>query len=158
MISDEQFQKIKEKAEADYRAKAEVRCPFLNDVVHFTSAGLEHVSLKAWNTPRSREEQYTRFRLLPLAAKVIEKSHTLQEYQEVKRFERFQSNSKWQKEMKLVRYYGFVAILNNVLIKVIVKEIEGRNKNFHSIIPRWRQEMVNGQNTKKLYRGDPEQD
>jgi hypothetical protein len=158
MLNDEKFEKVKAKAEADYRAKARVRCPYLSDDVHFTSAGLEHISLKAWNTPRSREDQYTRFRLLPLAVRVIEKSHTLQEYQEVKKFERVQSNSKWTKEMKLVRYYGFVAILDHVLIKVVVKEIEGRNKNFHSIIPKWRQEKVDGQSHKVLHKGNPEED
>lgn len=158
MIDDKKFIAAKEKAAAAYKDIGQIKCPYLNDFVHFNAAGFEHILFKAWDRPRSREDQYIRLCLLPLAVKVISRSHTLQEYKQCRRFERFQSNSKWKQEMKTVKYYGFTAIINNALIKVIVKEIEGRNKNFHSIIPKWRNEITNGSSNKKLYKGNPEED
>ena len=73
-------------------------------------------------------------------------------------FVRVQSNSKWTKELKLVKYYIFMAVLNNVLVKIIVREIEGRNKNFYSIIPKWRTEIKEGQHKRILYTGNLEED
>jgi len=158
MLDEIKFNKAKEKAEQFYKGIDKVKCPFLNDLVHFNADGFEHVLFKSWNTPRSRQDQYVRLSLLRLAVQVISKSYTLQEYKECKRFERVQTNSKWNKEMKLVRYYTFMAILNNALIKVVIKEVEGRNKNFYSIIPKWRIENKDGQKNKLLYTGNPEED
>lgn len=39
--------------------------------------------------------------------------------------------------MKNVTYYEFIAVLDNVRIKVIVKEVEGGEKHFWSVIPLW---------------------
>lgn len=158
MIDDKKFEKIKRTAEEDYKKIGKVRCPYLNTEVHFNTEGFEHILYKKWDTPRSKQEQYTRLKLLPLAVKVIAQSHTLQEYNEQKAFIRVQSNSKWNKELKLIRYYVFMAIINNALIKVVVREIEGRNKNFYSIIPKWRTETKEGERKRILYTGNPEED
>lgn len=39
--------------------------------------------------------------------------------------------------MKDVTYYEFIAVLNSVRVKVIVKEVAGREKHFWSVIPFW---------------------
>jgi hypothetical protein len=47
--------------------------------------------------------------------------------------------------------------MNNVLVKVVVREIEGRQKNFHSIIPKWRIDK-NNPGKRILHSGNPEED
>ena len=158
MIDDIKFEQVRKTAEGNYKSIGKVKCPYLDDDVHFNAEGFEHILYKKWDTPRSKQEQYTRLKLLPLAVKVISQSHTLQEYNENKTFIRVQSNSKWNKELKLLRYYIFMAIINNVLVKVVVREIEGRNKNFYSIIPKWRTEVKTGERKRILYTGNPEED
>ncbi len=61
--------------------------------------------------------------------------------------------------MKVVRYYVFVAIINEARIKVIIKEIEGGVKFFYSLYPSWKVTLdINGQKKKKFYSGDLESD
>ncbi len=60
----------------------------------FNVKGLKHIKFKAWNKTRSILDQYLRFKFLRLAPAILEKSGTLQEYQETKNFERIDSNSK----------------------------------------------------------------
>lgn len=159
-IPREKFEQRKAEAAAFYQSIDPVKCPYFNgDCVHFNSEGFEHLIFKEWNKTRSQSEQYTRFRLLPLAVSVIRKSGTLQEYDERNAFVRRQSKGKWCKVMKLVRYYVFVAIVNELRIKVIVKEIEGGQRCFHSIYPSWNtQSDGQGGKKKKLFQGNPETD
>jgi hypothetical protein len=159
-IADDKFQQRKAEAEAFYQSIDPVKCPYFNgDCVHFNSEGFEHIVFKEWNKTRSRVEQYTRFRLLPLAVSITKKSGTLQEYDERNLFVRRQSRGKWNKILKPVRYYVFTAIVKDLRVKVIVKEIEGGQKCFHSIYPSWNtQPDGQGGKKKKLYHGDPETD
>ena len=39
--------------------------------------------------------------------------------------------------MKDVSYYEFIAVLDSVRVKVIVKEVAGGEKHFWSVIPFW---------------------
>ena len=45
--------------------------------------------------------------------------------------------------MKEVILYEFIAVLENVRVKVIIKEIEGGEKHFWSIIPYWDIDTIN---------------
>lgn len=69
---------------------------------------------------------------------MIKQSHTLQEFFETKSFERIRSNKRWDKKMVIVKYYGFVSIINQSRVKIIVKEIEGGTRFFWSIVPFWK--------------------
>jgi hypothetical protein len=61
-------------------------------------------------------------------------------------------------------YFEFVAVVGKLRIKVIVKQIDGGQLFFWSIIPFWRMEdlaSVEGERPKRrrlLYDGDPETD
>ncbi len=105
-------------------------------------------------------DQYLRLKFLKWAPEVIKNSHTLQEFKEGRTFERRSINSRWEKAMVLVRYHGFIAILNHVRIKVIVKQIEGGDPYFWSILPFWKNwKDPLYQKTKKIFHdGDPEVD
>ncbi|MDP3771900.1 MAG: hypothetical protein Q8Q94_00815 [bacterium] len=156
---EEKFTKCREDAEKYYKMLTTVWCPYLQDSVHFNVEGFEHLLFKSWNKNRTQIEQYTRLRLLRFAPEIISKSHTLQEYDERSILVRQKINSRWERRMKNVQYYIFVAIIKSVRLKIVVKEIEGGNKFFYSLYPSWRiEEQTNGNKKKVFYSGNPEED
>ena len=159
-ISEEKFVQRKAEAKVIYDAIGSVKCPYFNgEEVHFNSEGFEHILFKSWNKTRSRVEQYTRLRLIPLVVSIIRKSGTLQEYDEKNIFVRQQSRGKWTEVMKLVRYYIFIAIINDLRMKIIVREVVGEKKRFYSVYPSWSTAQDGwGGKKKKLYTGNPETD
>ena len=58
--------------------------------------------------------------------------------------------------MKEVIFYEFIAVLENVRVKVIVKEVTGGGKHFWSIIPYW--DIDVGNSRRILHSGNPELD
>lgn len=150
-ISDEKFTKIKEDAENFYDTLKNIRCPYLKDSVHFNTEGFQHLLFKDWNRPRTRFEQYTRLRLIKLAPEIIKISHTLQEYDERQLFVRQKINSRWEKRLKTIKYHVFVAIVDFVRLKIVVKEIEGGVKFFYSLYPSWKVEKDGNGNNKKIF-------
>lgn len=139
-ISNQKFDRIKKEAIAFYSGIDKVKCPYFSDKVSFNSKGMQHLRFKAWNKSRSRQDQYMRFKLLKYATEVIKKSNTLQEICSKMNFERIQTNSRWEEKAIQINYYGFVAIIDEIRIKVIVKEVSGSEKFFWSIIPCWKQD------------------
>ncbi|MBI5621994.1 hypothetical protein HY933_03985 [Candidatus Falkowbacteria bacterium] len=129
---EEKFNSAKNDATRFYSEVGKVFCPYLSKDVHFNTEGLQHLIFKSWNTTRSQDEQYIRLRLLPLAVRIIKKSATLQEYCERNMLVRQKINSRWEKRMKLVRYYVFIAVMPNqgVRLKVVVKEVMVVNRSF----------------------------
>lgn len=155
------FQIIKQKAEEDYKKIDKVYNPFLRRKVSFNAKGLDHIKLKQWNKTRLLSDQFLRIKFLCLVPKIIEKSTTLQEYNETKNFERINMKSKWQKMMVPVKYYGFVSIVDyKIKIKVIVKEIVGGQPFFWSIIPFWKtkNDPILEETKKVFHDGDLEND
>jgi hypothetical protein len=159
-LTQEKFNQAKIEADAYYRSIGSVKCPYFNnEPVAFNSEGFEHVIFKEWNKTRSQLEQYTRFRLLSLGVSVIKRSGTLQEFDKRNLFVRMKSKNGWNKVMKVVRYYVFVAIFGELRLKVVVKEVEGGQKYFWSIYPSWETKSdINGEKKKKFFSGNPETD
>lgn len=151
-----QFEEMRRRQEQLYNSVGEVHCPVLQSNVAFNAKGIDHLKTKSWNRTRLIQDQYQRFKYLYLAPEIVRKSHTLQDYYETKRFERQKINSRWENRMVIVRYYGFIAILEKVRIKVIIKEVEGGNKFFWSIIPFWKVRKENNRTQKVFHEGDPE--
>ena len=58
--------------------------------------------------------------------------------------------------MKEVTYYEFIAVVNTVRVKVIIKEVLGGEKHFWSVIPFWGIDKVTSKRI--LHSGDPEND
>jgi len=134
----EQFQRVKQEAEDYYKTVNAVFCPYLKSKINFNAKGLDHIKMKSWNKSRLVSDQYLRLKFLKLVQEVLKNSGTLQEFHETKNFERIKDTGRWQSIMKPVVYYGFVAILNNVKIKIIVKRVEGGQPYFWSVIPFWK--------------------
>lgn len=154
----EKFKRIKKEAEEFYKNVDEVYCPYFKEKIKFNAKGLDHVKLKKFGKARSISEQYARLRLLHYAPIILRESNTLQEFSEMMNFERQKINSRWERRMVEVKYYGFVAIKDNLRIKVIVKEILGGERFFWSIIPFWKTRIKLDKQRKKkiLYDGDLE--
>jgi hypothetical protein len=151
------FDNVKTLAEGYYKTIGKINCPYLKDMVAFNAKGLDHIKFKEWDKARSIQDQYVRLRLLKIAPQILQQSHTMQEFFETNKLERQKINSRWESRMIKVKYFGFVAIVNGHRLKVIVKEIEGGNKFFWSLIPFWKTKKdTTNANKKILHEGDLE--
>ena len=152
----ENFEEVRMKGEDFYKTLKDVHCPYLKGNVSFNAQGLEHLKFKQPRKARPQQDQYMRLKLIHLAPVILKTSYTLQGIWETKNFERVRVHSRTDIVMKTVTYYEFVAVIERVRVKVIVKQIEGGEKFFWSIIPHWGVDK----NTKKrkLYSGYPKED
>lgn len=136
-FNQEEFEKIKDEAEKLYATFNSVYCPYFSEKIFFNAKGIRHLKFKSDQQARPRKDQYPRLKLLYLAPKVLNKSHTLQGIWITKIFEPNKTNSKWKYIMKNVIFYEFIAVFDNIRAKVIIKEVLGEEKYFWSIIPYW---------------------
>jgi hypothetical protein len=153
---DADFDAVKQKAEDLYSALGSVRCPYFNEDVAFNAKGIRHIKFKSDEKARSHEDQYSRLKLLYLAPQVIKLSRTVQGVWNTRQFEMQKSHSRWERVLKDVSFYEFMAVLDNVRVKVIVKQVVGGEKHFWSIIPYWKIDV--GTSRRILHTGNPEQD
>jgi hypothetical protein len=152
----EKFEKVRNETEKLYGTLGLVYCPYFKEKISFNAKGLRHLKFKSDQQARPYKDQYPRLKLLHLAPKVISQSHTLQGIWQTKHFEQMKTEGNWRFLMKNVTYYEFIAVVENIRVKVIVKQIEGGDKYFWSIIPNWRINKNNNQRI--LHDGDPECD
>ena len=156
-FKDEQdFEEVKAKAEALYAAVDAVYCPYFGKEVVFNAKGWEHVKFKGRDRARSRHDQYVRFKLFPLAQEVLQKSHTVQGIWKTKKFEPHKTNSRWEHILKEIVFHEFIAVLENVRLKVVVKETREEERYFWSVIPFWKVDATNSKRV--LHSGNPESD
>jgi hypothetical protein len=156
----EKFNQIKHDAEDFYNGLEKVRCPYFQGDVHFNTKGWEHLIFKEWNKTRPIMDQFGRLRHLKLVPEVIQNSRTLQGIWTTQRLERVRKNDKkWEKVMKLTTYYEFIAVMEShgskIRVKVIVKQIDGGERYFLSIIPFW---GTNKHGDRVMHSGNPEND
>ena len=155
-FNESDFEKVGQESEVFYATIGNVYCPYLKENIAFNVKGLKHLKFKSDRQARSRNEQYARLKLLHLAPQIIKASHTLQGVWRTKRFETMNINSRWEHILKEVIFYEFIAVMENVRAKVIIKEIQGGEKHFWSIIPYW---GIDRENSKRvLHGGDPNND
>jgi hypothetical protein len=97
-----------------------------------------------------------RFKLIHLAPEVVKLSHTLQGILETKRFEKIKMHSRMDTILKPVNYYEFMALIKRNRVKVIIKQIDGGQRFFWSIIPFW---GMNQETMSRIFHsGTPEED
>lgn len=155
-FTDEQFDKIKSKSEELYKSIREVYCPFFKEKVIFNAKGLEHLKFKSKNHARSQDDQYIRLKLLHLAPKILQLSGTIQGFSEQKIFELNRSNHRNEKNLVDIIYYEFVAVMEKVRVRIIIKRVGSAPKYFWSIIPHWKVDKVTGK--RKMNYGNPQDD
>lgn len=155
-FTDEQFDKLKSKNEELYKLIGEIYCPYFKKKIIFNAKGLEHLKFKSKNHARSQDDQYIRLKLLHLAPEILKLSHTIQGFSERKVFELNRSNHRNEKILVDVFYYEFVAVLEKVRVRIIVKKVGTAPKYFWSIIPYWKVDKVTGK--RRMNYGNPEDD
>jgi len=72
------FEAVREKAEAFYVTIGAVHCPYFQSKVAFNSKGIRHLKFKSDEVARSREDQYSRLKLVHIAPEVLKLSKTVQ--------------------------------------------------------------------------------
>jgi len=150
------FETTKSKAEVFYATIGTVLCPYFGEKIAFNVKGIKHLKFKSDEVARPREDQYSRLKLVHLAPEVLKLSRTVQGIWRTKHFEVQKTNNRWERVLKDVTFYEFLAVLNNVRLKVIVKEVFGGEKHFWSVIPFW---GINKEMGKRvLHSGDPQND
>lgn len=159
-ISHEILLKLKIEVKRYYDLLKEVYCPFFNESVKFTSEGFHHIFYKNIFKSRERDKnsQFIRLKLFRLAPILLRKSATVQEYFCENRFVAVKFNKRKEKILKKVRYWGFIGIINDRKIKVIVKQIGEGEKQFWSIIPNWTTRKSHEDNKIIIHAGDLEND
>jgi len=133
----EDFLKVKNEAEKFYKIINDIYCPYFKEKIAFNTKGLKHLKFKSNRQARPGKDQYSRLKLIHLAPEVLKQSHTLQGIWQIRRFEAQKMNSRWEQVMKDVIYYEFIAVIDTIVIKVIIKQVFGGEKHFWSVIPFW---------------------
>ncbi len=149
----ELFETAKKEAGIFYHSLIEVYCPYFKEKIAFNAKGWEHLQFKNRNRIRSSNEQYVRFKLLPLVPNIISHSRTLQGICPTKAFELINRNSRWDTILINVTFWEFMAISDNVRMRIVIKQVEGGAKHFFSVIPFWR--LKPGTNERMLYGYSP---
>lgn len=152
---EEDFEKVKAEAETLYQTIGEVYCPYFKTKIAFNAKGLRHLKFKSDQVARVQKDQYARLKLLKYVPIVIQDSRTLQGIRETRQFEMQKTNSRWEKVLKDVTTYEFIAIIENLRIKVLVKQIVGSQKYFWSVIPYW---GIDKANSKRILHNITEED
>lgn len=153
------YDKLREEAHNFYQKIEAVRCPALNnELVHFNAGGFNHLIYKGRRRERSKNDQITKFKLLPKAKTILEISTTYQEYDESLTTVRRKRFKKTAEETAPVKYWGFVAIIQNFRVKVIVRQIGNGQKQFWSVIPAWRTDHYRDIKLISMSKGDLAED
>ncbi len=150
------FDKAKEDAETYYKTINEVHCPFFNEKIVFNSKGLEHIKFKNIRQARPHWDQYVRLKLISLAPKIINASHTIQGISTHNSFEREKTHGRWDTIMRSATYYEFVAVIKDTRVRIVIKQVGGGIKYFWSIIPFWKMDKISGR--RLIHNGKPESD
>ena len=159
-ISLEKLREVKEKVKIYYDSLKEIYCPYLKCKVKFASEGFHHIFYKNAGKTKERDKksQYLRLKLFKLAPKLIKDSKTLQEYFCSKEFVLVKYNKRKEKIMKDVKYWGFIGIIDEKKIKVIIKQTGEGEKKFWSIIPNWTTRKSHEEKHYSTHVGDLEND
>jgi hypothetical protein len=119
-----------------YRSYTPLRCPALGDFVHFTSEGFNHLVYKG-KKERDPRVRSMKFKLLPKARYLLGLSTTFQEYEETYQSVTLKKRGSRVTESKIVKYWGFVALIDRTRLKTVVRQIGEGKKEFYSVIPAW---------------------
>ncbi len=155
-ISDEVFDRTRDKAEEAYKKVGQVVCPYFNKEVKLNVKGLDHLKSKSWGKTRSRGDQYMRFKFLGLVPEILRRSSTLQGYHSTESMVRKKNYGSWQEVLNKVHFYEFIYVhREKTRVKVIVRKDGEGELYFYSIIPFWKM----GNNLKKIITdGNAEED
>ena len=152
------YNQLKDAANSFYQKIKYLHCTALNEKVHFTAEGFNHLIYKRKGVERSKNDQIMKFKLLSSGKEIIEKTTTYQEYSEEFITVSKRRFKKRVNETVSVKYWGFVAILNRSRVKVIVRQIDRGQKHFWSVIPAWATSQYRDIKYSSVAKGNPKED
>lgn len=153
------YEKLREDAQKFYNEIGSVFSQVFNEKVHFNSEGFNHIIFKRARSERERPSQILRFKLLPLAVKLVKTSTTYQEFEETIKQVEVKSFKKKMWKTKPVKYYGLIAIIDGRKIKVILRKVGDNGvMHFWSIIPAWATHKSRDTRFFTTMKGNPEED
>lgn len=150
--TDRKFEDVKARGELLYSTIKEVFCPYFQERIFFNSKGLGHLKFISHDRARLLSDQYMRFRLLYLAPKILGMTRTLQGLSRLQTFEHIRLHSRIETKLVPTIMYEFVAIMDDFRVRIIVKQVDGGEKYFWSIIPYWTVDPRD--KTRQFYLGD----
>lgn len=130
--------KLRKKALIKYREIGVVKCPIFNDeVINFNSRGFNHLVRKG-RMVRPIKEQQNRFYLIKFAKKIIQKppNRTIVEFEQRSVKERVNKFGNKKSIKKPAKFWTINYLYKNILIKLVIIQVLGRNKEFLSIMSR----------------------
>jgi hypothetical protein len=131
------YDKIREDAKAFYDKVGQVHCPAFGNI-YFNAEGFNHLIYKGNRKERDKGLQIMKFKLLPIAVKLLKLTTTYQEFEDTLQEVHIKKFKRRVTETKVIKYWGIIAIIESRKIKVIVKQIgDNGNKHFWSVIPGW---------------------
>lgn len=135
---DHNYENLKEATFDEYSGLSRINSPALNEDVHFGPEGFNHLISADGHKEREKASQILRFKLLPLAIKLVKTATTFQEYEEQTKGVRVKRRKDWYIRNTPVRYWGLIAIVDGWKFKVIIKKVGDNGPlQFWSIVPNW---------------------
>lgn len=135
-MTDSDYIKIKENSSIIYKEHNKLFSPYFKDNIVFNSEGFNHLIYKN-KSERPKKEQAMRFKLLPRAFKLMELTTVKQDFYESNMSIKKKFNGKNKYIEERVLYYGFIGIIDDFRIKVVIRKIGNGNIHFWSVIPAW---------------------
>jgi hypothetical protein len=153
------YEKLREDSQKFYSSIGGVMSPAFSEYIQLNAEGFNHIIFKGSHSEREKSSQILRFKLLPLAIKLIKISTTYQEFEEtLKEFE-VKSYKKRIRKTKPVRYWGIIAIIDGRKIKVIIRKIGDNGRmHFWSIVPAWTTNKFRDIKLFNTMKGNPDED
>jgi len=153
------YEKLRENSQKFYSKIGNVFSPALMEKIYFSSGGFNHIIFKSPRTEREKSSQILRFKLLPLTVKLIKVSTTYQEFEEKLEKIEIKSYKNKTKTIKLIKYWGVIAIIDNRKIKVIIRKIgDNGTMHFWSIVPAWTTNKYRDTRFFTTMKGNPDED
>lgn len=126
------YKKTKKLAKRIYQKIGKVLSTPLNDYIHFTMKGFNHLIRKA--RIRSKREQKERFRLVPYLEKIIKSPGTIIQYRQEDRGVKIKKHSKLIEKKLTIQYWGFAKTIGPQVVKVVIRQMGKGQKHFYSVM------------------------
>ncbi|MEK7193632.1 MAG: hypothetical protein AAB652_02480 [Patescibacteria group bacterium] len=130
------FKQKKEKARQIYDSQRTIFSPFFKQDIILNSDGFHHLRYSA-RRERNKNEQILKFTLLPLGLQIIKTATTLQEYRKLLSPVGEKSKRDGSVAMKMIEWWGFIAIFvkHEIKVRVVLRKVGEGNIHFWSVMP-----------------------
>ena len=136
----QKYDRAREEAHNYFQKNAKIHSPLLG-TVHLNSEGFLHLVYgdKRHKQQRDLKNQLKRFHLVTYTRRIVEGMGFCQEYMEQYQTVMVKQHKHKALESKLVKYWGFVAVIENrIRVKIILRQVGNGNTHFWSVIPYWK--------------------